>query len=206
MTFKTIGIPAMVLATALSAAPAFARGHGGGSSHGAHARAVAHHVSTHVVAQHNVAAPRVAPRVVSPYSGSPWHGWYGYAPYRPYYFRPHFSLGFGVYLGYPTPFYAYPYPVPVYGAGAPYGDVNVGPTSASYGGVALQFTPSDAAVYVDGNYVGIVSDFDGSRQPLTLVPGTHHIEITQNGFQPVTFDVTVQPGMVTPYQGALQPY
>ena len=56
------------------------------------------------------------------------------------------------------------------------------------------------------NAVEVVSDFDGTRQPLTLTPGTHHIEIDQNGFQPLAFDVTVQPGMVTPYQGELQPY
>jgi hypothetical protein len=140
------------------------------------------------------------------YYPAPWHGWYGYAPYHPYYFRPHYSIGFGIYLGYPTPYYAYPYPVPVYGYGAPYNEVAVGPNQASYGGVSLQITPSDAFVYVDGTYAGVVSDFDGSRQPLTLVPGTHHVEITQNGFQPLAFDVTVQPGMVTPYQGALQPY
>jgi len=139
------------------------------------------------------------------YSG-PWRGWYGYAPFRPYYFRPHFSLGFGIYLGYPVPYYAYPYPVPVYGYGAPYGEVNVGPNTTAYGGVALQITPSDAAVYVDGNYAGVVADFDGTRQPLTLVPGAHHIEIVQNGFEPWAFDVTVQAGMVVPYQGSLRPY
>jgi len=165
-----------------------------------------------------VAVPRVAPRVVTPYhdnryyyygghySTGPWRGWYGYAPFRPYYFRPHFSLGFGIYLGYPVPYYAYPYPVPVYGYGAPYGEVAAGPNNNAYGGVALEITPSDAAVYVDGTYAGVVADFDGTRQPLTLMPGTHHIEIDQTGFEPLAFDVTVQAGMVIPYQGSLRPY
>jgi hypothetical protein len=163
------------------------------------------------------AVPRVAPRVLAPrydnryyYGGrswsTPWRGYYGYSAFRPYYFRPWYRVGFGIYLGYPEPYYAYPYPVPVYGYGAPYGTVSVGPNNYDYGGVALEITPNDAAVYVDGSYAGIVADFDGSRQPLTLVPGTHHIEIDQNGFQPLAFDVTVQPGMVTPYQGSLQPY
>lgn len=179
--------------------------------------------------QGGVAVPRAVPRYDNHYGGyynngynnghynnhyyynghyypGAWRGWYGYAPYHPYYFRPHYSLGFSFYLGYPVPFYAYPYSVPVYGYGAPYGEVNVGPNNTGYGGVALQITPNDAAVYVDGNYAGIVSDFDGSRQPLTLVPGAHHIEVVQNGFQPWAFDVTVQPGMVTPYQGSLQSY
>ncbi|HZT77665.1 MAG TPA: PEGA domain-containing protein [Vicinamibacterales bacterium] len=180
--------------------------------------------------RNGVAVPRVAPRYDNRYYGghadnryygghydnryyyggryytSPWRGYYGYSPFRPYYFRPHFSLGFGIYLGYPVPYYSYPYPVPVYGYGAPYGEVTVGPNNSAYGGVALEITPNDAAVYVDGNYAGIVSDFDGSRQPLTLVPGAHHIEVVQNGFEPWAFDVTVQPGMVIPYQGALRPY
>ena len=166
-----------------------------------------------------VAVPRTTPRYDNGYYGAhydnhyyysgryysgPWRGYYGYAPYHPYYFRPRFSIGFGVYLGYPVPYYAYPYPVPVYGYGAPYGTVAMGPGNYSYGGIALQITPNDAQVYVDGNYAGVVADFDGSRQPLTLTVGTHHIEVVQNGFQPWVFDATVQPGMVTPYQGALQ--
>ena len=173
-----------------------------------------------------VAVPRTSPRY-TPYYGhgnygyanryyyggryypTPWHGWYGYAPYQPYYFRPHFSVGFGISVGYPVPYYAYPYPVPVYGYGAPYGEVRVGPNNPAYGGVALQFGPNDAvddaSVSVDGTYAGIVSDFDGTRQPLTLAQGTHHIEIDHERFLPFSFDVTVQPGMVTPYQGSLQP-
>jgi hypothetical protein len=165
-----------------------------------------------------VAVPRVAPRVVVPrynnrnyyYSGryypGPWRGYYGYSAFRPYYFRPWSRIGFGIYLGYPVPYYAYPYPVPVYGYGAPETSVYVGPNNTAYGGVALEVTPNDAAVYVDGNYAGIVADFDGSRQPLTLMPGTHHIEVDQNGFEPLAFDVTVQPGMVIPYQGQLRAY
>ena len=172
------------------------------------------------------AVPRTAPRYNSYYGHgnygygsryyyggryypSPWHGWYGYAPFHPYYFRPHFSIGFGVYMGYAVPYYAYPYPVPVYGYGAPSGEVRVGPTSPAYGGIALQLGPNDAvgdaSVYVDGTYAGIVSNFDGTRQPLTLAQGTHHIEIDHDRFQPFAFDVTVQPGMVTPYEGSLQP-
>jgi hypothetical protein len=175
------------------------------------------------------AVPREVPRTVAPrydgryngrsyghydnryyysgrYYGGPWRGYSGYAPFRPYYFRPRYSIGFGFYLGYPVPYYAYPYAVPVYGYGAPYGTVSVGPDTSSYGGVALEITPNDAAVYVDGTYAGVVADFDGSRQPLTLVPGAHHIEIVQTGFEPWAFDVTVQPGMVIPYQGSLRPY
>jgi hypothetical protein len=49
------------------------------------------------------------------------HSYYGYGygyyrrPYPYYTFHPHFSIGFGLFLGYPVPFpylYSYPYPVP----------------------------------------------------------------------------------------------
>jgi hypothetical protein len=84
--------------------------------------------------------------------------------------------------------------------------VVVGPAQSIYGGVALEITPNDAEVWVDGGYAGIVRDFDGTRQPLTLAAGTHHIELRLNGYQASEFDVTVQPGQVIPYQGDLQPY
>ena len=158
-----------------------------------------------------VAVPRVGPRYVSPafvgprYGYTPWYGYRGFAPFAPYAFRPHFSLGFGLFVGYPMAYYSYPYAVPVYGYGAPYGTVEVGPQS-QYGGVALEITPADASVTVDGAYAGVVRDFDGSRQPLTLTPGQHHIQIDMNGYAPLAFDVTVQPGQVIPYQGAMKPY
>jgi PEGA domain-containing protein len=163
------------------------------------------------------AVPRVAPRIERPTvivpryetryrTYSPWYGYRGYAPFRPYYFRPHFRLGFGLFIGYPVAYYAYPYPVPVYGYGAPYTPVVVGPNNGAYGGIALEIRPDDAAVYVDGGYAGIVRDFDGTRQPLTLTPGVHHIQVDQTGFEPLAFDVTVQPGQVIPYQGDLRPY
>jgi hypothetical protein len=156
-----------------------------------------------------VVAPRVErPIVVAPrygYGYRPWYGYRGYEPFRPYYFRPRYSIGLGIYIGYPVAYYSYPYPVPVYGYGAPPAPVYVGP-NASYGGIALEIRPDDGYVYVDGQYVGIVRDFDGSRQPLTLTPGPHHIQIDQNGFEPLAFDVTVQPGQVIPYQGDLRPY
>jgi hypothetical protein len=84
--------------------------------------------------------------------------------------------------------------------------VVVGPASPYYGGVSLEISPNNAAVYVDGGYAGIVADFDGTRQPLTLMAGTHRIEVQAAGLAPLVFDVNVQPGQVIPYQGQLQAY
>jgi len=142
------------------------------------------------------------------YPSHPYYAPHYYGPaYRPYVFRPHFHLGFGVYVGYPVAYtYAYPYPVPVYGYGAPSAPVVVQPNSSCYGGIALEITPSDGQVFIDGNYAGIVRDFDGTNQPLTLTAGTHHVQIDAPGYQSLTFDVQVQPGQVIPYQGAMQTY
>ena len=146
-------------------------------------------------------SPRYSPRVYSP-------GVYGpRSYYRPYVFRPRYSIGFGIFLGYPVPYtYSYPYPIEVYGYGAPRNEVMINPGSTSYGGVALEITPSDAEVFVDGEYAGHVEDFDGTTQPLTLTPGTHRIEVQAPGYEPMSVDVGVQPGQVIPYRGDLRRY
>ena len=119
-----------------------------------------------------------------------------YAPryyHRPYFFRPRLSIGFGIFAGYAVPYtYTYPYAY----ANAP----------AYYGGVSLEIAPFNGAVYADGVYVGVVEDFDGTRQPLTLTAGTHRIEVEAPGFEPLVFDVMVQPGQVIPYRGDLRAY
>jgi hypothetical protein len=137
--------------------------------------------------------PRYSPR----YSGRYYVPfWQGRTYYRPYAFRPRFSIGLNIFAGYPVP-YTYPYPY-AYSVGRP--------PAAYYGGVVLEIEPIDAAVYVDGAYAGVVADFDGSRQPLTLTGGTHRIEIVEQGLAPLVFDVVVQPGQVIPYRGDLRPY
>jgi hypothetical protein len=140
-------------------------------------------------------SPRYSPRVYAPRSY-----------YRPYVFRPRFSIGFGIYSGYPVAYtYSYPYPIEVYGYGAPR-SVVITPGTTAYGGVALEITPYDADVWVDGEYAGKVQDFDGTTQPLTLTPGTHRIEVEAPGYEPMTVDVGIQAGQVIPYRGDLRPY
>jgi hypothetical protein len=142
-------------------------------------------------------APRYSPRYAPHYSGryyAPF--WTGRTYYRPYAFRPRFSIGLNIFAGYPVA-YTYPYPY-AYSVGRP--------PASYYGGVVLEIEPIGAAVYVDGAYAGVVADFDGSRQPLTLAGGTHRIEIVEQGLAPLVFDVVVQPGQVIPYRGDLRPY
>jgi hypothetical protein len=142
---------------------------------------------------------------------------YGYSPRvygprsyviaRPYTFRPRVSLGFGIFAGYPVPYaWRYSDPIYVYGYRAPRAPVYVTPGMAVYGGVALEISPYDADVFVDGNYAGKVQDFDGTVQPLTVVAGTHRIEVQAPGYAPLVFDVAVDGGQVVPYRGDLRPY
>ncbi len=112
-------------------------------------------------------------------------------------YQPGFSLGFGLFFGRPLP---YRYAYPAYGYG--YGSVV---PATSYGAITFRLNPGNAAVYVDGNYVGIAESFDDDARPLTLTSGTHRIELDAPGYEPVAFDVDVVPGQLIPYEGSLQP-
>jgi hypothetical protein len=115
-------------------------------------------------------------------------------PYRPYVYRP--SFGIGVF----------------YGAGGsyPYGYTPRGyydPLPGHlYGGLRITGAPREAQVFADGYYVGIVNDFDGVFQHVNLEAGEHHIEIESPGFEPVAFDVLVQPGRTITFRADMDPY
>jgi len=81
--------------------------------------------------------------------------------------------------------------------------ISCGP-SAPCGGISFDIAPSTAQVYVDGVFAGLVEDFDGASEPLLLAPGAHYVEIRLAGFRTATFDATITPGEVTPYQGTLE--
>jgi hypothetical protein len=110
-------------------------------------------------------------------------------PYRPYVYRPRFSIG--VYYGAGG---AYPYGYTPQG----YYDPLPG---RYYGGVRITGAPRDAQVFADGYYVGIVDDFDGVFQHMNLEAGPHHIEIEVPGYDnPLAFDIEVQPGRTITYR------
>jgi hypothetical protein len=149
-------------------------------------------------------------------------------------FTPRFNIAAGVVVGYPVIYpYAYPYDPfsPSYGspsyAVAPpspntysnvdslpsYGNVTAAAAvpaailceaSAPCGGISFDIGPASAQVYVDGSFAGIVEDFDANSEPLLLAPGSHYVEIRLAGYRTVSFDVTITPGEITPYQGTLE--
>ena len=143
------------------------------------------------------------PRYVAP----GWRGPWGYAVltprfvyptvisvgyWRPYYYRP--SIGIGLYYGADG---LYPF-----GAVAP-GYYNPAP-DVTLGGVRIIDAPRDAQVFADGNYVGIVDDFDGAFQHLNIEPGVHRIEIHAPGLVPIAFDVDVPPGQTITLSAEIQ--
>ena len=231
-----------VLLTFAMAIPASAqhareRGRGHGPSGGGVVRAVPR--SAPAVGSTWVARPRV----VRPYAfRPPVYRSYGYRPFgyrpfarpyfrpfsRPYYaFRPHLSIGFGLFAGYPVPYpYAYAYPVPApYPVDPGYSNPYPPPSGSSGystdpysgqstsvavdpndGGLSFEISPASAAVLVDGNYVGTAGEFTPTSGPLTLSAGQHRVEIQLQGYQPMVFDADVQPGQVSPYRGTMIPY
>ncbi|HEX6465348.1 MAG TPA: PEGA domain-containing protein [Vicinamibacterales bacterium] len=103
-------------------------------------------------------------------------------PYRPYFYRPSWSIG--IYYG-ADGYYPYGY--------TPDGYFNPIP-GHYYGGLRITGAPREARVLADGYYVGIVDDFDGIFQHMNLEAGPHHIEIQLDGYAPVAFDVNIRPG------------
>jgi hypothetical protein len=107
-----------------------------------------------------------------------------------------------------NPFKSFPY-----GGGAYFGPVYDGyPESVAPGRVMpppaigmLRFdvTPQSAQVFVDSFYAGTIADIEAQRV-LTLPAGPHRIELRAAGYQPVTFDVRIDPTDTVVYRAALE--
>jgi hypothetical protein len=121
------------------------------------------------------------------------YGYYGgyYDPYDPYggYGGYGGSGGYGGYGGYD-----------------PYGGYPDAGTARRYdeGGLRLKIKPSSAAVYVDGNYTGVVDDFNGIFQRMHLDAGPHRIEVRAPGYESLAFDVRIEADHTTTYKGELK--
>jgi hypothetical protein len=130
-------------------------------------------------------------------------GWYGYRPYV------RGGLGFDLSYGYRTPYWGL-YSYPAYGSplGVPPGYAAPGGYGYGYGygygSVRLQVRPREAAVSVDGYYVGTVNDFDGMFQHLDLDAGPHRIDIYAPGYETLTVDVRIDSPRTITYRGDLR--
>ena len=75
---------------------------------------------------------------------------------------------------------------------------SVVPDGAAGGGkIEISCRPDDAIVYIDGEIVGIASDFDGSTGYLELSPGSYIMEVKKEGYVPFHREVTVGGERVT---------
>jgi hypothetical protein len=93
-----------------------------------------------------------------------YYGWYG-------------GFGYGSYWGYPG------YGGTVYHSGG-------GRDGAS---LRVLVDPSEARVYVDGYYAGVVDDFDGLFQRLNVAPGRHDVTLKLEGYKSHRMRVYVGP-------------
>jgi hypothetical protein len=134
-----------------------------------------------------------------------YYGGYGYPYYYPYY---------GGYYGWgywPRSFwgwywddyywrdgYGYGYPYPHrYGSGRYDRD--------DMGALDLDISPGRTQVFLDGQSVGTVDEFDGWPQYLWLPRGTYDIAFYLDGYQTLARQVTVYPGLVIDMDDRLEP-
>jgi hypothetical protein len=151
------------------------------------------------------AVPR-SPRPRDPFVVTP-------SVYSPRFFRPHFTdVGFG--FGYrrfrfgygfgPAYFYDFDYFGGMYPS--PYADM-VAPEDQEpleSGSVRLQVEPATAQIFVDGEYVGTVDDFQ-SRNSFVVEAGVHRVEFRATGYDPLVVHMRIAPGGRITYRAALKP-
>jgi hypothetical protein len=111
------------------------------------------------------------------YDGWYYPGWYGS------YWWPYGSYGwYGGYWGYPGGWGG------GWGGGTAYRNAQREP-----GAIRVLVDPSEARVYVDGYYAGIVDDFDGLFQRLNASSGRHEITLKLEGYKTHRMKVYVTP-------------
>jgi len=167
-------------------------------------------------------------RTSPPYSGGGYYPSYPYYypsyiydPFYSFYYSPYYSgrygywnpWGYGYGLGYfsydPYLFGGMGYPGGYYGGdpGASAGSSGGGSYVQHYqgaGSLRLKIKPSNAQVYIDGYYVGVVDSFDGAFQKLSVDAGPHQVELRAEGYETTHFDVVVTPGDTITYKGDLK--
>lgn len=109
--------------------------------------------------------------------------------------------------GFYDPFYFWgPYPHYGWWAGAYWGDPYVyGPGGYYYrgdghytdkGALDLDVWPGDTEVWLDGERIGTVDDFDGWPQYLWLEKGTYDLVLFRQGYKTIAKQMTIYPGLV----------
>jgi hypothetical protein len=92
-----------------------------------------------------------------------------------------------------------------YDYGGGYGSGGYSSQYRDVGNIRLKVKPSNAQVYVDGYFVGVVDSFDGVFQKLGIESGAHRVELRAEGYETVQFEVLITPGETVTYKGELKP-
>jgi hypothetical protein len=71
------------------------------------------------------------------------------------------------------------------------------------GGIAFMVQPADAAVYVDGRFVGSAGDYAPEHEPLLLRFGVYTVELRAKGYATERFSAYVTLGEVIPFKGSM---
>jgi hypothetical protein len=123
---------------------------------------------------------RVPPR----WSGGGHHYYHGY-PHSYYDFRFGF-YGYYPYWSWGYPYYGYGYYPPVYASTPGYG----------MGALDLNVQPKQTEVFVDGQYVGLVKQYDGFPGYLWLESGLYQVAFYRAGYETVFREFEIFTGMV----------
>ncbi len=222
-----LSVPAMLGAALLMASvPAFAASHGGGHSGGGHSGGGMHssHISTsgHGSGSHGTGGFHGSTGFHGGFHGNVggFHGngfrrgnfgrfGFGFGPGHFGYF-PRFYGSFAFTWGTPF-FWGFPYDYwPYYGY---YGWDGWDAPPYAYGGdrarrddqgaLDLDLSPADTQVYLDGQYIGVVDDFDGWPQYLWLDPGTYDLVFYREGYKTLARQVTIYRGLVVDWTDRL---
>ena len=78
-------------------------------------------------------------------------------------------------------------------------------TGGEWGKLKTKVKPANAAVYVDGQYVGHADQFNGPWQELFLNPGEHEITFTVVYFQDYSTRVSIQANQTAVIERQLEP-
>ena len=129
----------------------------------------------------------------------PYYGYRGYYPWYGYY--PGFYWGVGGYYG---PYYYSPWIYWSYWNSPYYYDTYDYGYASGGANLKINVEPKTAEVYVDGYLAGIVDQFDGMFQSLSVEPGDHEITIYQEGFRSITQRLYLSPGNTLRIKGVLE--
>ena len=77
--------------------------------------------------------------------------------------------------------------------------------SGYWASARLEVKPRDAQVYLDGYYVGVVDQFDGTFQRLDIPGGEHEIAIYMPGYHTLLEHTLFRPGQTYHFKDALRP-